>query len=425
MKVTTKKISDTRAELKVVLEKSDLAEAIQKATERLAKEVKVQGFRKGKAPVDLAAKEIPANALSDTALDIAIRDSVPHVFEEAKLTPVQQPHLDVTKYVPGETVEYTTIVDVLPEIKLGDYKNLGVKKEKVTVPAKDVNEVLDNIANAYAEKKVAQRPAKDGDEVIIDFEGKKDDVAFDGGTAKDYALKLGSGQFIPGFEEGIVGHSVGDRFDLNLTFPKEYHVKDLAGAKVVFSVLLKQVNEIIVPKLDDELAQKCGPFKTLDELKADIKKNLAAQNEHKAEEKYKDDLVQALVKKSKVAAPEVMVEDQFNFIKEDVTRNAASRGLTFEQVLEQTGQSREDWEKDARKAAEQRVKASLVLQTLAAEQKVTIKKEDVDAKIAELKDVYKNDKNAIKQLDDPKVKQDIANRLMVEATLDILVKANK
>ncbi|MBQ8996410.1 trigger factor, partial [Candidatus Saccharibacteria bacterium] len=254
MKVTTKKISDTRAELKVVLEKADLAKAIEKATERLAKEVKVQGFRKGKAPVELAAKEIPANALSDTALDIAIRDSVPHVFEEAKLTPVQQPHLDVTKYVPGETVEYNTTVDVLPEIKLGDYKKLGVKKDKVAVAAKDVNEVLDNIANAYAEKKVAQREAKDGDEVIIDFEGKKDDVAFDGGTAKDYALKLGSGTFIPGFEEGIVGHSVGDRFDLNLTFPKEYHVKDLAGAKVVFSVLLKQVNEIIVPQLDDELA---------------------------------------------------------------------------------------------------------------------------------------------------------------------------
>lgn len=425
MKVTTKKISDTRAELKVILEKADLEKAIEKATERLAKEVKVQGFRKGKAPVELAAKEIPANALSDTALDIAIRDSVPHVFEEAKLTPVQQPHLDVTKYVPGETIEYNTTVDVLPEIKLGDFKKLGVTKEKVTVPAKDVNEVLGNIANAYAEKKVAQREAKDGDEVIIDFEGKKDDVAFDGGTAKDYALKLGSGTFIPGFEEGIVGHSVGDRFDLNLTFPKEYHIKDLAGAKVVFSVLLKQVNEIIVPKLDDELAKKCGPFKTIDELKDDIKKNLKTQNEHKAEEKYKDELVRALVKKSKVSAPEVMINDQFNFIKEDITHNAASRGLTFDQVVEQTGQTMEEWEKDAREAAEQRVKASLVLQTLAQQEKVTIKKEDVDAKIAELKDVYKNDKNAVKQLDEPQVRQDLANRLMVEATLDILVKANK
>lgn len=425
MKVTTKKISDTRAELKVILEKSEIAAATKKATERLAKDVKVDGFRKGKAPTELAAKAIAPNALADASLDIAIRDSVPHAFEEAKLTPVEQPHLDVYKYVPGETIEYKTTVDVLPEIKLGDYKKLGVKKDKVTVAMKDVNEVLDNIARSYAEKKVVHRAAKDGDEVVIDFEGKKDDVAFEGGAAKDFNLRLGSGQFIPGFEEGIVGHEVGDRFELDLTFPKTYRVKDLAGAKVIFSVLLKQVNEITVPEIDDELAKKCGPFKTVNDLKKDIKQNIQTQNEHKVNEKYKDDLVQALVKKSKVSAPEVMIKDQFNFIKEDITRNAVARGLTFDQVLEQTGQTLAEWEKDARQAAESRVKASLVLQTLAAEQKVTIKKADVDAKLAELKEVYKKDKNAVKELSSDRTRQDIANRLMVEATIDILIKANK
>ena len=149
-----------------------------------------------------------------------------------------------------------------------------------------------------------------GDEVVIDFEGKLDGVAFEGGAAKDFKLGLGSHQFIPGFEEGIVGHESGDRFDLDLTFPKDYHADNLAGKKTVFNVLLKQVNEIITPALDDELAKKCGPFKTLDELKADIKNNIEQQNAVKADEKFKDDLVAELVKKSKVEAPEILIRDQ-------------------------------------------------------------------------------------------------------------------
>lgn len=424
MNTTTKKISDTRVEIKVTLDKTDLAAAKEKALARLSKDVKLEGFRKGKAPADLAAKAIDQNLLSSTALDIAVRNSVPKAFAAESKSPLVIPNVEVTKYVPDEIAEYTATADILPEVKLGDYKNLKIKKGTNKVSDKDVKEILDNISKAYAEKKTAKKPAAEGDEVIIDFVGKKDGEPFQGGSAKDYPLTLGSHSFIPGFEEGIIGHASGDKFDLELTFPEDYGEKNLAGEKTVFEVLLKQVNEIKQAAIDDELAKKCGPFKTVAELEADIKKNLEAQNEHTLLEKFKDDLVAALIKDSKVAAPEILISDQLNLIKDDISRNAASRGMTLEDALKQSGQTLESWEKDARKIAEERVKASLVLQILANEEKISVSDEEVDAKIAELKDVYKKSPEALKNLKDPRIRMDIKNRMTIDKSLDFLVKAN-
>ena len=292
MKVTKKQLSDTRVEIKVVLDAADLKTTRKQAIARLAKDAKVPGFRAGKAPAEVAEKSLDPRAIADNTLDIAVRTTVPGAFHEASSQPLVVPEVNVTKYVPDEMIEYTATADILPDVKIGKFKGLKAKKPAVKVTAKDIDEIITNIQKQYAEKKVVKRKAKLGDEVIIDFVGKKDDKPFDGGSAKDHHLELGSGQFIPGFEDGIVGHEVGDKFDLPLTFPKDYPIKDLAGAKVVFEILVKQVNEIILPKLDDAFAKKCGPFKTMDDLKADIKKNLTAQNEHRATEQYKEALLQ-------------------------------------------------------------------------------------------------------------------------------------
>ncbi len=424
MKYTTKKISDTQVEIKVVLDSKDLKDATEKALARMIRDVKVEGFRKGKAPVEIAKKHLNPNDLASVALDLAVRNSVPKVFEEAKKTPLMIPKVEVTKYVPDETAEYTAKADVLPEIKLGDYKNLGVKKEIAKIVDKDISEILENIQKSYAEKKVVKRKAQLNDEVVIDFEGSLDGVKFDGGSAKDFSLGLGSKQFIPGFEEGIVGHEVGDRFDLELTFPKDYHAENLKGKKTIFNVLLKQISELVKPKLDDEFAKKCGPFKTIEELKADIRKNLQSQNEIRADEKYKDDLVIELVKKSKVSAPEILIQDQLKLIKNDIASNAMQQGLSFEDYLKKSGKTQEDWEKEARKVAEARVNASLCLQILAREEKIEVEDEAVDGKVNELREIYKNSKEALKNLKDPNVRQDIKNRLIIEKTLDHLVKLN-
>ncbi len=425
MKTKLKKLSDSRVEITVTLDAKDLKDAAEKALEKLAKEIHVEGFRKGKVPAEVAKKFIPENDLNAETADIAVRTTIIKAFQDNEKSPLALPGANVTKYVPGELLEYTATADIIPEVKLGDYKKLGVKKEVAKITAKDIENVLNNIANSFAEKKAIKRAAKLSDEVIIDFVGKKDGKAFEGGSAKDYHLTLGSGSFIPGFEDGIVGHEPGDKFELRLTFPKDYGVKDLAGAKTVFEVLLKQVNEVIKPEINDELAKKCGPFKTVDELKADIKKNLEAQTEHREEEKFKDDLIKALVEKSKIPAPEILIDDQMRMIRDDITRNATSQGLSFDDYLKRAGETKENWEKEARKVAEQRVKASLALQTLAVEQKITVSDDLVNAKIAELKDVYKKSPEALKSLKDPNVKMDIKNRMIIEATLDFLVKNNK
>ena len=425
MKTKFKKLSDSRVEITVTLDSKDLKAAEEKALEKLSKEIKVEGFRKGKVPAEVAKKFIPENDLNAETIDSAVRATVIEAFKENEKSPLVLPAVNVTKYVPGEMAEYTATADIIPEVTLGDYKKLGVKKPEVKVEANDIDAILNNLAESFAEKKVVKRAAKLEDEVIIDFVGKKDGEAFPGGSAKDYHLVLGSKSFIPGFEDGIVGHESGDKFDLKLTFPKDYGVKDLAGAKTVFEVLLKQVNEIVKAPIDDEMAKKCGPFKTLKDLKEDIKKNLTAQNEQRVSDKYKDDLVNALVKKSKVPAPEILIDDQMRMIKDDITRNVASQGMSFEDYLKRGGETEENWEKEARKVAEARVKASLVLQNLAIAEKITVSDDVVAAKIAELRDVYKKSPEAIKSLKDPNVKMDIKNRMIIEETLNYLVKVNK
>lgn len=422
MKTSTKKLSDTSIEIKVTLDKDDWKVAEDKAVARLIKDVKVEGFRTGKAPVEIAKKHLNPNDVASVALDIAVRTSVPKAFD--KTMPLVVPQVEVTKFVPGETIEYTAKADILPEIKLGDYKNLGVKREKHEVSGKEVDSVIEDIRKAYSEKKAVKRKAKMGDQVIIDFEGTLNGEKFEGGAAKDYPLELGSKQFIPGFEEGVVGHEPGDRFDIELTFPKDYHAEKLAGQKTNFNVLLKQVNEMVLPELNEEFAKKCGPFKSMDELKADIKKNLEAQDGAKIEEKFKDDLVSALVEKSKVSAPEILIKDQLKLIKDDISANAARQGLQFEDYLKQTGQTEEDWEKAAREVAETRVKASLCLQVLARDEKIEASDEAVEAKLNELREVYKKSKEALKNLKNPNVRQEVKNRLTIEKTIDFLVELN-
>jgi len=424
MKTKSKRLSDSRVEITVTLDAKDLASAREKALEKLAKEISVEGFRKGKVPVKVAERFIPENDLNAETIDFAVRSTVIEAFSGEEKSPLVLPSVNVTKYVPGEMAEYTATADIVPEVVLGDYKKLDVKKVVSKVSEKDIKDVLENLARSFAEKKTIKRAARLEDEVIIDFVGKKNGEPFKGGSAKDYALTLGSGTFIPGFEDGIVGHEPGDKFELKLTFPKDYGVKDLAGAKTVFDVLLKQVNEIKKAEIDDEMAKKCGPFKSLKELKADIEKNLTAQNEHKAVEKFKDDLVNALVKASKVPAPEILINDQMRIIRDDIERNATSHGMSFDEFLKANGETEESWEKEAKKVAETRVKASLALQTLAVEQKITVPDELVAAKLNELKDVYKKSPEAMKNLKNPNVKMDIKNRMIIEKTLDFLVEAN-
>lgn len=426
MKTIVKNISDTKVRLTITVESSELEAAEQVALTKLARDIKVSGFRKGKVPASIAAKHVDPAMLQEQTLENALSKAVAEAFISEKLQALERPAVEVKKFVPRQELEFTAEVEVVPPVKLGDYKKLKAKKANVKVEAKEVDDIIERIRGNYVEKAEVKRAAKNGDEVLIDFVGKKDDVAFDGGSAKNYALKLGDGQFIPGFEDGVVGHKAGDSFDLDLAFPDDYHAKDLAGAKVVFSVTLNTVNELKLPELNDEFAAKCGPFTEMKELRADIEREITAQKEREAEERLKDELVGQLAEKSKVSLPEILVEDQIRSIEQDLTQNLMYRGITMDGYLNTQGfKDKDDWvKKEARPAAEKRVKAGLVLAELSKELKIDVSHDELDSQISALKQQYGKDAKVAAQFDDPNVHRDIANRLITDKTIAKLVEIN-
>lgn len=426
MKTTVKKLSDTNVCLTITLGADELNAAEQVALTKMARDLKVPGFRKGKVPVSVAAKHVNPMALQEQVLDNALSKAVAEAFMNEKLQALERPSVEVKKFVPNQEVEFTAEATVVPPVKLGDYKKLKAKPQAVKVEAKDVDEIIERMQQNFVDKTEVERAAREGDEVIIDFVGKKDGVAFDGGSAKDFALKLGGGQFIPGFEEGVVGHKVGETFDLDLEFPKDYHAENLAGAKVVFSVTLHKVNELKLPELNDEFAAKCGPFTDIKELKADIKREITAQKEREAKEKLKDELVAELADSSKVALPELLIDDQLRSIEQDLMQNLSYRGLTTDSYLKAQGfKDKADWQKkEARPAAEKRVKAGLVLAELSKELGVEVSREELDAQISTFKQQYGKDAKLAARFDDPNVHRDIANRMITDKTIDKLVELN-
>lgn len=427
MKTNVKKISDTRTEVTITLDKKELADAEKVAITKLAKEMKVAGFRKGKVPFDVALKNADPVKLQDEILNNAISKAVAEAFIKEDIQALERPQVEVKKFVPGETVEFTAEADVLPEIKLGDYKKLKstIKPEKVD--QKDIDEVIGRIKQAFAEKKEVKRKAKNGDTLNIDFTGKKDDVAFDGGTAQGFDLELGSASFIPGFEEALVGHKAGEEFDIDLTFPEDYHAKEMAGQKVVFTVKINSVNEKTESELDDELAKKAGPFETAAELKADITEQLTKQKELEAQEKQKEELVGQLVDKSTIPTPKVMIEDQKRLIEQDFIQNLAYQGLTIDNYIEVNKfKDKDEWVvKEVEPVAIKRVKSGLALAELSKELKVEVTPEELTNQINMFKIQYKDKPQVVAQLDDEAVIQDIKNRLATEKTVDKLIEITK
>ncbi|NCU33987.1 trigger factor [Candidatus Saccharibacteria bacterium] len=425
MKTQVKNISDVKVELTISLGKEELATAEQVALTKLARDIKVGGFRKGKAPLEMVKKEIDPNALAGETAENAMSKAVAEAFMSEGIQALDRPAVEVKKYVPGEELEFTAEAEIIPKVELGDYKKLKAKKATVKVSKKEIDETIEKIRENFAEKKDVDRAAKNGDEVVIDFEGKKDGVPFEGGKSEHFPLELGSNSFIPGFEEGIVGHKTGDEFDLDLEFPADYHAADLAGAKVVFTVKVGHIHEKSLPEVNDEFVTKLGEFKTVDEFKKQIEEDLKSQKESEVTEKFKDDLVRELAEISKIPVPEILIEDQKRSIEMDMQQNLMYSGLTLEQYLERLGKTREEWlEGDVKKAAEDRVKAGLALAEVSKVEKIDATVTELDERIKQMKEQYANNKEALKQLESDEVRRDLANRMLTEKTVDLLVELN-
>lgn len=425
MKTKVKNISDVKVRLTISLGKEELDAAQQVALTKLAKDIKISGFRKGKAPLEMVAAQVNPVDLANETMENAVSKAVAEAFLQEGIQALNRPEVNIEKFVPETELEFTAEAEILPKVELGDYKNLKAKKSAVKVSKKEIDDTINRIRANFAEKKEVKRAAKKGDEVIIDFLGKKDGVAFDGGKAEKFPLELGSNSFIPGFEDSLIGKKAGDELALDLEFPKDYHSAELAGAKVVFEVKIHEVRENILPELNEEFLKKLGDFKTVEDFEKQIKEDLYHQKEHEADDKFKDELVKELAEISKVPVPEVLLDDQKRGIEMDMQQNLMYSGLTLDAYLERLGKTRKEWlETDVQEAAKARVKAGLALAELSKVEKVEASFEEVDARIEQLKAQYGKSKEALEQLASDEVRRDLANQLLTEKTVDILVKFN-
>ena len=417
-----KEVEKNKFEYTIVVPADMIKQCHDKAVESLGRNAKVPGFRKGHVPMEVLERAIDPARVADVEINEAVNATLVELIEKEDIQPLDQPVINLTKYVPNQTIEYTATIEVVPPVKLADVKKLETKRPEVKVADKEVNDVIERLRTNAAEKTAVDRAAKKGDEVIIDFTGLLNGKEFAGGKAKDYELKLGSGAFIPGFEEGIEGHKAGEEFDVNVTFPEEYGAKELAGQKSVFKVKLNKVNELKLPELNDEFAKGIAPdFKNMDDLKKDVRKNLEQSQEAENRQKFEDDLLSELAEKSNVDIPEVLVKDQLPQMEQQFTQGLMYRGLDLDGYLSQKGMTKEEWEKkELRPAAEKRVRNSLVISQFAKDNHIEVTAEEIKGYRDKILDRYTNE-NIRKQFETPEYTRQIAQQLATEKAMAKLV----
>ncbi len=384
---STEKLENGKVCLEIQVEKPEFDDAMNKAYLKNRSRITVPGFRKGKAPRAMIERMYGKGVFTEDAINIAYPDAYEAAIKESGIEPVDYPEVElVDMNDDGFTVKAT--VTVKPEVVLGEYKGVEAEKPAVSVTKKDIEAEISVMLERNARLITVERPAKDGDTVIIDFEGFVDGVAFDGGKGENHSLKLGSMQFIPGFEEQLVGKSAGEECDVNVTFPKEYHADELAGKEAVFKVKVHEVKETELPVADDDFAKDVSEFETLDELKKSIEKKLRETREKMSNDAFEDAIVKAIVKDMKVEIPEVMIDNQLDQISNDFGQRLQMQGITLEQYLEMTQSTMDDFRKNFRDQAEFQVKSRLALEAISKAEGLEPTDEDVEAEYKKLAEQY-------------------------------------
>lgn len=420
MQLSLTHTSDTQVNLTIQAGEAEMTPLKEQILRRFQKNARIAGFREGKAPLPVVEKNLDPAQLQTEFLEEAINQMYMQAVTEKRLRPVANPEVTLKKFVPFTTLEFDAAVEVVGEIKLADYKKMKKVKETVKITAKDVTEVVKALQQRAAEKKDVDRAAKSGDQVWIDFKGADDKgEPVKGAEGKDYPLVLGSNTFIPGFEDNLVGLKANDEKTFTLTFPKDYGVSALAGKDVTFTVTVTKVQEVVEPAVNDEFAAKVGPFKTVDELKEDIKKQLQAEREQEADRKFENELIQEIAAKSKVAVPKVLVDEQIDRIEQEERQNLVYRGQTWQEHLEEEGVTAEEHRQQKRPAAEERVKAGLVLSEISEVEGIDVTPEELEIRMQLLKGQYQ-DKQMQAELDKPENRREILSRMITEKTIDRL-----
>jgi trigger factor len=368
--------------------------------------------------LSLIEKQVDQNALQTEFLDLVVNRVYVDAITADRLRPIDSPTIAITKFVPFSELEMTAEVEVVGTVKLPDYKKIKLEKPAVKVTAKDVDSVLENLRERLADKNEVTRAAKDGDELTIDFAGvdAKTKEAIAGTDGKDYPLILGSDSFIPGFEEALVGLKAGDTKQFDVVFPKDYGVATLQNRKVTFDVTVKKVTELAKPSLDDDFAGRIGSFKTLADLKADIKQQVTAERQQEVDRNYESELLETIAKKTKAEIPEALITEEVDRQLGQVRQNLMYRGQTWEEYLSSEGVTEAELREQQRPAAALRVTAGLALSDIAEAENIFVTPEEVDVRLQLIRGQYQ-DEAMRAELEKPETRRELGSRILSEKTI--------
>ena len=415
----TKKIDANRYQLEITVDGEKFREAIREAYKKNGKKINVPGFRKGKAPLHIIETYYGSEIFFEDALNLLYNDLVEDAIKESGLKVINDKmDFDLVSISKEDGADFKVSLTTYPEIEIGEYKGLKAEKTAVKVDAAEVNAELNAMAERNARMvSVEDRAAKNGDTVVIDFEGFTDGKAFDGGKAEGHSLVLGSGQFIPGFEDQIVGKNIGDEFDVNVTFPEEYGAKELAGKEAVFKVKLHEIKVKELPAIDDEFAKDVSEFDTLKELKADLKKKATERKKKAAEEATENALVQQIVDSIKGEIPEAMFENRLNQCVEDFAYRLQSQGLNLETYLKYTNSNIDEFKKSFRPQAEAQVKYRLALEKIVELENIKPDDKEIEAEYEKLAKDYGVEADKVKNAIPA---EEVAKDLAVGKAIDLI-----
>lgn len=376
-------------EITVVIDKEEWAKALDKAYKKKNKEVKIDGFRKGAAPKDIFIKKFGIESLYMDAVDQVVDPAYKKALDEAKITPVIEPKLDI-KSVTEEAVTFVFTLIERPEVKLGDYKNLGIKKESPKVTKKEIEEEIKNLRDKLAEITLKEGgKIEDGDTAVIDFKGFVDGKPLEGGTGENYPLQIGSHTFIPGFEEGLVGLKSGDEKTLELTFPEDY-VEDLKGKKVKFEVKINEIKTRVLPEINEDFYKDLGyeDMKTKEELEEEVKKTISLKKEEELDDKYTEECLDKAVSNMTVSLNKEIVDDEIHHMIHQFEQRLASQGLNIEQYYQFSGMTHEKLHEQMHDEAEKRVKYRYLIEAVSEKENISVTDEETEAKAKEMSENY-------------------------------------
>ena len=389
MNVKVEKKENSVVEIEFTMDKEQFNAELDKAFKQNAKKFKVPGFRNGLVPRAVVEKTYGEGVLYEFVIENTVDEAYRTAVVENELEIVSRPELDIKQIGKDKDFVFVVTVCVKPEAKVADYKGIEVKKVSTRVTKKEVEEELERIREKNARiVTVEDRDLKDGDISVIDFEGFVDGVAFDGGKGENFELTIGSGQFIPGFEDQMVGMKIGEERDVNVKFPEEYHAENLAGKDATFKVKLHEIKEKVLPELDDEFAKDVSEFDTLEEYRKDLNKKVKERKENQAKATKEQEAIEKFIEKVEVVIPDGMIDEEVEKMVEEMNANLSYQGLNIDQYLQYMGITLEDYKKEMRAQAEKRIKLNLGLEAVAKEEKVEVSDEEIDAKIKELSAQY-------------------------------------